>query len=196
MARAQMAQEGQTNSALRLSYLHTPVMERAMLEDRKRRIDQFFLFNAARADSWRNIAGTLRQWVGGHADARTVQAAVGEVAVIEQFHAFPGPRVMQSLTRLIERGDANGAAALARCSSVAVLGLLLLPCSLDCTSMLRKSFPEDIPIWSSITKEAQSFQLLRFEWRQMARIAEAKGGRYGECSLPRHSILRLALEGE
>ena len=92
-----------------------------MLDDRTRRIDQFFLFNSARADSWRNIAAKMQQWAKGHADAKAVQIALGEVMVIEQFHAFPGPRIMQSLTRLVESGDASAAAGLARRISEGIL---------------------------------------------------------------------------
>jgi arginine decarboxylase len=92
-----------------------------MLEDRTRRIDQFFLLNSARADSWRNIASTLRRWAEGRGDAKAVQTALGEVAIIERFHAFPGPRTMQSLTKLVESGDASGGAALAHRISEAIV---------------------------------------------------------------------------
>jgi hypothetical protein len=41
-----------------------------MSENRNRRIDQFFLFYSARADGWRNLAGTARAWSAGLVDAK------------------------------------------------------------------------------------------------------------------------------
>jgi arginine decarboxylase len=92
-----------------------------MLENRTRRIDQFFLFYSARADSWRDLAGIAQEWADGVSDRERVQGAVADLVVIEEFHAFPGPRVMRNLAQLIDAGDAAGAASLSRGISEAIL---------------------------------------------------------------------------
>jgi arginine decarboxylase len=92
-----------------------------MPENRTQRIDQFFLFYSARADSWRHVVGMAQEWAEGVGAREHVQSAVSDLAIIEEFHAFPGPRVMRNLAQLIETGDADGTVSLSRGISEAIL---------------------------------------------------------------------------
>ena len=92
-----------------------------MSDNRKRRIDQFFLFYSARADSWRNIANLARAWAAGLADAKGVKDAIADIAIIEEFHASPGPGIMRMLAQHVETGDADEVAALTRRICEAIL---------------------------------------------------------------------------
>ena len=55
------------------------------------RIDAFFVLHSARADSWRNVENVASHWQAGTADKAQVKAALADIAVIEEFHAVPGP---------------------------------------------------------------------------------------------------------
>jgi arginine decarboxylase len=92
-----------------------------MSDNRKRRIDQFFLFYSARADSWRNIANLARAWAAGLADSKGVKDAIADIAIIEEFHASPGPGIMRLLAQYLEAGDADEVAALTRRICEAIL---------------------------------------------------------------------------
>ncbi|WP_348644657.1 decarboxylase [Starkeya sp. ORNL1] len=60
-------------------------------------------------------------WVAGSATRGDVKAALADLSVLEEFHAFPGARVMRALDQLIAADDAAGAAALIRQISEAVV---------------------------------------------------------------------------
>src|SRR5205085_6806443 len=53
------------------------------------------------------------------ADAKS---ALADVAILEEFHAVPGPRVMDALERRLAADDAAGTAAIIREISEAILG--------------------------------------------------------------------------
>jgi arginine decarboxylase len=92
-----------------------------MSQNRTRRIDQFFLFYSARADRWRDVAAKAQEWAKDLTDLTTVKSAFSDLAVLEEFHAFPGPQTMRSLMQLIESEDAAGAAVLTRRISEVIL---------------------------------------------------------------------------
>jgi arginine decarboxylase len=92
-----------------------------MPQNRARRVDQFFLFYSARSDGWRDLAGKAQQWHLGNGDFAFVKGALADLAVLEQFHALPGPHMMRSLRQLVESEDAAGTAALVRRLSEAIL---------------------------------------------------------------------------
>ena len=77
------------------------------------RIDQFFSGPGARADRWRNILDIAQAWHAGKANRISFEAALAELATIEEFHAYPGPRLMAALRDRAATDDAAGAAALA-----------------------------------------------------------------------------------
>ena len=83
-------------------------------------LDHFFSSSAARFDRWRELNAKAQTWA---ADARSgkprggraaVEAALAEVRALEDFFAYPGPRLMKSLAERIADDDALGAARLVR----------------------------------------------------------------------------------
>ena len=64
------------------------------------RIDQFFSGPGARADRWRNILDIAQAWHAGKASRISFEAALAELATIEEFHAYPGARLMAALRAL------------------------------------------------------------------------------------------------
>ncbi len=71
------------------------------------RLDHFFSASAARLDRWREVNAKAQAWA---ADARAaspqggraaMEAALAETHALEDFFAFPGPRLMKSLAERI-----------------------------------------------------------------------------------------------
>ncbi len=87
----------------------------------ERRIDAFFSTPAARADRWRALADAAKAWASGSSDRNGFERALDEVAAIEEFHAYPGPQLMQALRHRAEANDAAGAAELTWRISTALL---------------------------------------------------------------------------
>ena len=85
------------------------------------RIDAFFLMHSARADSWRLVHAAAQGWHAGNASRADVKAALADVALLEEFHAFPGSRVMRLLDQRLDADDAARAAAMVRQISDAIL---------------------------------------------------------------------------
>src|SRR3954454_25192714 len=69
----------------------------------ERRIDHFF----ARADRWRELANIARLWAGGGATRSVLDAAFARIEVQEEFHAFPGGRLMAALRERLTRDLAS-----------------------------------------------------------------------------------------
>jgi arginine decarboxylase len=78
------------------------------------RIDRFFSMPAARADQWRELVGLAQRWEAGKGDRKRVETALDELAVMEEFHAYPGVRLMATLRDRLGAGAAQGFASLAR----------------------------------------------------------------------------------
>ncbi|MBR0662285.1 aminotransferase class I/II-fold pyridoxal phosphate-dependent enzyme [Neoroseomonas oryzicola] len=85
------------------------------------RIDQFLLLHAARADKWRELISLAGEWARGKGDRMAVEAAVAAMAPLEEFHAYPGARLLAALNERVAGGDAAGVATLARRISNALL---------------------------------------------------------------------------
>ncbi len=85
------------------------------------RIDYFFSMPAARADNWRELMAVARRWAEGNAGRAEVEAAFDRVRVLEEFHAYPGARLVATLRERIGSGAAAGAADLARRISGAIV---------------------------------------------------------------------------
>ena len=85
------------------------------------RIDQFFSGPGARADHWRDLqdqrAG-LGEW---HWQPGRLRAAFAEMAVLEEFHAYPGAHLLNALEDLAATDDARATAALVTRISSALL---------------------------------------------------------------------------
>jgi arginine decarboxylase len=78
----------------------------------ERRIDQFFSGPGARADEWRSLLEAAKAWSSGSEDRSRFETLLGQIAVMEEFHAFPGPRLMSALRDRAASGDAAGTLAL------------------------------------------------------------------------------------
>ena len=85
------------------------------------RIDQFFLMHSARADNWRAVMTAAEAWASGQGDRAAVEATLHDLAVLEEFHAYPGLRLMRSLNDRIAANDAAGTGRLVRRISDAIM---------------------------------------------------------------------------
>ncbi|MFL0671361.1 MAG: hypothetical protein ACJLS3_08045 [Erythrobacter sp.] len=85
------------------------------------RIDRLFSMPAARADRWRRLSSAAKAWAGGQGDQASTQTYFDELSVFEEYHAFPGMVLMQSLARSIAAGNAGLAAETAARVSSAIL---------------------------------------------------------------------------
>ena len=79
----------------------------------QRRIDQFFSGPGARADEWRGLVEAAKAWSSGSGDRAGFEEKLSELAITEEYHAYPGLRLMAALTECAAAGDAAGTLALA-----------------------------------------------------------------------------------
>ncbi len=90
-------------------------------ELRPQRVDAFFSTPSAREDRWRDLVDAAWAWARGKSDRRSLEAALQEVAAIEEFHGYPGPTLMNALRQRVASEDAPGTATLAFRISAALL---------------------------------------------------------------------------
>jgi arginine decarboxylase len=89
--------------------------------------DHFFSTTAARLDRWRELNAKAQAWAadaqsGKPRDGRaTVEAALKELNALEDFFAYPGPRLMKGLSERISSDDAPGVGRMVRRMSSALL---------------------------------------------------------------------------
>ncbi len=83
------------------------------MEAQFQRIDAFFSAPAAREDRWRRLTDVAQAWAAGRSTRSACETALSELAVIEEFHGYPGPQLMAALRGRVEADDASGAAVLA-----------------------------------------------------------------------------------
>jgi arginine decarboxylase len=79
----------------------------------ERRIDQFFSGPGARADEWRGLVDAAKAWSAGSGDRAAFESRLSELAITEEYHAYPGPRLMAALKERAAVNDAAGVLALA-----------------------------------------------------------------------------------
>jgi arginine decarboxylase len=85
-----------------------------MLQDaQERRIDQFFAGPGARADQWRSLVEAAKAWSSGKSDRAAFETQLSQISVMEEFHAYPGPKLMAALEDRAAANDPTGAAVLA-----------------------------------------------------------------------------------
>ena len=77
------------------------------------RIDQFYSGPGARADHWRLLVDAAKAWSDGSGKRNQLDAQLAEIEVTEEFHGYPGPRLMAALKEAAASGDASATAALA-----------------------------------------------------------------------------------
>jgi len=78
------------------------------------RVDHFFSMPAARADRWRDLTAVANDWAAGSSNQAAVASSLDALGAIEEFHAFPGRRLMAKLRERLEAGSAESFAELAR----------------------------------------------------------------------------------
>ncbi|HEX7922647.1 MAG TPA: decarboxylase [Bradyrhizobium sp.] len=71
----------------------------------QQRIDQFFSGPGGRADNWRDLVEAAKRWSGG-GDRAAYDAALSALSVTEEFHGYPGLRLMAALKEAAAAGDA------------------------------------------------------------------------------------------
>jgi len=90
-------------------------------------LDHFFSASAARLDRWRELNAKAQAWaadaLGGkpHQGRAAVEAALVELYALEDFFAYPGPRLMKVLAERINSDDAASVGQLVRRISGALL---------------------------------------------------------------------------
>jgi arginine decarboxylase len=91
-------------------------------------LDQFFTVAEARHDRWRNLLSAARAWnaakqqnsaTEGKRD--NVATSFAELRQWEDFFAYPGPALLNSVSERISEGDATGTARLVQAISTALL---------------------------------------------------------------------------
>src|SRR6185312_12763229 len=76
------------------------------------RIDQFFAGPSARTDRWQDLHDVAQAWTAGTRNRNDFEAVLGEVAIPEEFFAYPGPHLMAALQERVAADDPRAAAAL------------------------------------------------------------------------------------
>ncbi|TWB90573.1 arginine decarboxylase [Bradyrhizobium macuxiense] len=71
----------------------------------QQRIDQFFSGPGGRADNWRDLVEAAKVWSKG-GDRAPYDAALSALSVTEEFHGYPGLRLMAALKEAAAAGDA------------------------------------------------------------------------------------------
>ncbi|MBP8080664.1 MAG: hypothetical protein KAY12_00775, partial [Arenimonas sp.] len=90
-------------------------------------LDNFFMTSAMRLDRWRELNASAQTWAAEarsgkpHAGRAAVEAALDEVRPLEDFFAYPGPRLMKTLADRIASDDALGVGRLVRRMSGSLL---------------------------------------------------------------------------
>jgi arginine decarboxylase len=89
--------------------------------------DNFFMASAARLDRWRELNALAQTWAAearsgkSRAGRAAVEEALTELRPIEDFFAYPGPRLLSALSERIASEDALGVARLVRRLSASLL---------------------------------------------------------------------------
>ena len=81
-------------------------------QGQEQRIDQFFSGPGARADHWRFLMDAAKAWSDGGSRNR-FDALFGQLEVTEEYHGYPGLRLMAALKEAAASDDASATAALA-----------------------------------------------------------------------------------
>ena len=89
------------------------------------RIDQLYAAPEARLDRWRDLYKSVQRWAAGRDDDSALAAqcahALRALLPLEDFHAYPGQRLIGLLRERIASGDAVGAARLIARVSMAMM---------------------------------------------------------------------------
>ena len=78
------------------------------------RIDQFFAGPGARGDKWRNLVELADAWSDGSGGRAEFEAALADITMTEEFHAYPGLQLITALRDHAAENDARATASLTR----------------------------------------------------------------------------------
>ena len=78
------------------------------------RIDRFFAGPGSRCDQWRDLAEIAEAWCKDAGKRASFDAALADMMATEQFHAYPGHRLIAALQDHAAANDPRATAALAR----------------------------------------------------------------------------------
>lgn len=85
------------------------------------RMDSFFAMQSGRSDLWREALAAARRWAMGDGSRADLEHNIANLEILEEFHAFPGIRLMATLRERITADDAAVAAEMIRRFSEAIL---------------------------------------------------------------------------
>lgn len=91
------------------------------------RLDNLFMTSAIRLDRWRELNAIALTWAAelnagkGGPSRSVVEAALADVLPLEEFFAYPGPKLLKAVGERITSGDAVGASRLIRRLSSSLL---------------------------------------------------------------------------
>ncbi|MEW9837868.1 decarboxylase [Mesorhizobium marinum] len=85
------------------------------------RMDSFLAMQSGRSDLWREALTAAQNWVAGLATRANIEGRISGLAVLEEFHAYPGMRLMGLLRDKISADEAAVAADLIRRFSDTIL---------------------------------------------------------------------------
>src|SRR4051812_49433651 len=77
------------------------------------RIDQFYSGPGARTDHWRFLVDAAKAWSDGSGKRDEFDALLAKIEVTEEFHGYPGQRLMAGLKEAAASSSASAAAELA-----------------------------------------------------------------------------------
>src|SRR5262245_5436407 len=78
------------------------------------RSDQFFAGPGARAGAWRQLLKLAEAWSSGASDRKAYESAFDTLAVTEEFHGYPGSKLLMALRESIAVDNARAALGLTR----------------------------------------------------------------------------------
>lgn len=122
------------------------------------RLDQFFTVAEARHDRWRNLLREARSWESaakqdGSAESKrsSVAAAFTELRQWEDFFAYPGPVLLDTIDETIAHGDAGNTSRLVRAISAALLthSYRTNPASWEGSQIMPGRMSEKLPLASN-----------------------------------------------
>ena len=89
-----------------------------------RGVDNFFAAPSLRTDQWVKVLAAARAWQSGKdkpAARKAIADLLVQLAPIESFHAYPGPRLLEHLKARYDADDAKGFYFLAQRISTAII---------------------------------------------------------------------------
>ncbi len=58
------------------------------------RMDSFFAMQSSRSDLWRDALTAAQRWASGQDGRPALEESIANLNILEEFHAYPGVRLM------------------------------------------------------------------------------------------------------